>query len=201
MSRNQFAKWIAGLMFSGCMMVPAVPAQADWNEFWHCVHVDYHRNNQWPHPFRGMDTAAVNSPFEVMKNNGWRAYNTISDPLFDPATNTLTVAGRRHVQWILTQAPQHRRVVFILKSDTQEKTAARLAEVQKVAAELTPGAPPAGVYVTDIVPNLSPGQYQNAISRALINSIPDPRLPAFGGLSNPNAGAASSGAASGGGTP
>jgi hypothetical protein len=133
-----------------------------------------------------------------MKNNGWRAYNTISDPLFDPTTNTLTVAGRRQVQWIMTQAPQHRRVLFVLKSESQEKTAARMAEVQKVAAEVAPGAPPANVYATDIVPNLSPGQYQNAISRALINSIPDPRLPSFTGLSNPNSGAASSGAASGG---
>lgn len=197
MSRTVFAKWIVGLMFSGCLLAPTVPVNADWNEFWHCVHVDYHRNNQWPHPFRGIDAAAVNAPFEVMKNNGWRAYNTISEPLFDPSTNTLTIAGRRHVQWILTQAPQHRRVVFVLKSESQEKTAARVAEVQKVAAELAPGTPPAGVFVTDIVPYRSPGQYQTAISRALMNSIPDPRLPAFSGLSNPNAGSTPSGSGGG----
>jgi len=197
MSRTLFAKWIVGLIFSGCTLVPTLPVRGDWNEFWHCVHVDYHRANQWPHPFRGMDTAAVNAPFEVMKNNGWRAYNTISDPLFDPATNELTVAGRRQVLWILTQAPQHRRVVFILKSDSQEITAARMASVQKVAAELGGNAPPAGVFVTDIVPNRSPGQYQNAISRALMNSIPDPRLPAFSGLSNPNSGSQSSGSGGG----
>jgi hypothetical protein len=193
MSRTVFAKWIAGLMFSSCLLVPAVPAQADWNDFWHCVHVDYHRNNQWPHPYRGMDSAAVNAPFEVMKNNGWRAYNTIGEPLFDPSTNTLTTAGRRQVQWILTQAPQHRRVVFVLKAETQEKTAERVAAVQAVAAEINPGTPPSGVYVTDILPHRSPGEYQTAISRALMQSIPDPRLPSFSGLSNPNAGSSSSG--------
>lgn len=191
MNRKVVAKIVAGLLISSALVADGPAAYGDWNDFWHSVHVDYHRNNQWPHPFRAMDAQSVATPFEIMKNNGWRAYNTIGEPLFDPATNNLTAAGRRQVQWILTQAPQHRRVVFVLKSDSPEKTAERIAAVQAVAAELQPGSPPPGVYVTDIKPHRSSGTYQTAISRSLMESIPEPRLPNTTGLSTPNAGASS----------
>lgn len=198
MSRKLFAAWVVGSLFSIATSSMAPQAQADWNDFWHTVHVDYHRANEWPHPFRTIDSQSVRAPFEVMKNNGWRAYNTIGEPLFDSTTNSLTPAGRRQVHWIMTQAPQHRRVVFVLKAETPQQTAERVAAVQQTVNQLQAGGAPVGVYVTDIVPHRSPGQYQTAISRSLMNTIPAPRLPSFNGLSTPDSGAASNAAPTGG---
>ena len=48
----------------------ATTVSADWDEFWHGLHVGYARNNAWPDPFNEMDARSVIRPFEIMKQNG-----------------------------------------------------------------------------------------------------------------------------------
>jgi len=48
----------------------SVSASADWDSFWHGVHVGYARNNAWPDPFNELDAQQVIRPFEIMKRNG-----------------------------------------------------------------------------------------------------------------------------------
>ncbi len=50
------------------LQAPAVKGQD--HSFWHSCGVDRERNNLWPQPFRAADSAAVYSPFDVMKTNG-----------------------------------------------------------------------------------------------------------------------------------
>ncbi len=96
-------------------------AQADWDSFWHGVHVDYARVNAWPQPFNDVDARQARAPFEVMKQNGWRAHNTIGHELFRDGDAVLTAAGNRRVLWIASQAPMNRRTIYVLQGALRRK--------------------------------------------------------------------------------
>jgi hypothetical protein len=124
------------------------------------------------------------APFEVMKNNGWRSYNTLPTALFTE-DHRLTEAGRLRVKWIVTQAPVERRAIFVLNGNDSRATAARVESVQLAVSELLPVGALPQIYVTDVEPVGSSGQYQTKINRALMSSTPLPRLPRFTGLNTP----------------
>jgi hypothetical protein len=96
-TRNLFA------LLGVCLF--ASNASADWHTFWHNVHVGTHRNNAWPDPFNEADAIQVVSPFERMKNNGWRVHNTIGHELFRGGDGALLASGNKRVEWISSQAP------------------------------------------------------------------------------------------------
>lgn len=157
-------------------------ADAGWNEFWHRSKVDWHRNNAWPEPFQTADRAAAREPFAIMVNNGWRMQNTIGTFLFDD-THQLNRAGEMKLKWIVTQAPQHRRAVFVLQADSPQETAARVESVQRAISRIVPDGALPPVMLTDTEPDGGSGQYFDAINRALESSMPAPRLPASGSSS------------------
>jgi hypothetical protein len=174
------------LLSTGALVIGltcAGSAHAGWNEFWHRVKVDTHRNNAWPEPFVTADRAAAREPFCIMTNNGWRMQNTVGTFLFDD-NNQLNRAGEIKVRWIVTQAPQHRRAVFVFQADTPEGTAARVESVQLAISRIMPagGLPP--VMITDTEPEGGSGEYYDALNRALQSSLPSPRLPASDASSN-----------------
>ncbi len=72
----------------------ATNVYSGWPELHQEMHVDRLRNNAWPQPFRGIDAAAVVSPFEIQKANGWRQFNTIGATFFDEKC-ALNRCGRR----------------------------------------------------------------------------------------------------------
>jgi hypothetical protein len=156
----------------------APQATAGWNEFWHRVHVDFHRNNAWPEPFQTADRAAAREPFCIMVNNGWKMQNTIGTFLFNRETNELNSAGESKVKWVVTQAPIHRRAVFVLVGDTPEDTKARVESVQRYISRLFPEGNLPPVMLTTTEPDGASGEYFDAINRAMLQSIPAPRLPA-----------------------
>lgn len=139
-------------------------------------HYDFHRNNRWPLPFRGMDTSSVVSHFEVQRNNGWKLHNTLGTAMFQPETQALTDAGRNHTKWIISQAPHSRRVVFVLAGNNPQETAARVEATQVAISEMIPVGPLPSIYLTDRDAPGSSGVYQDAINRAIVGSVPAPRL-------------------------
>jgi hypothetical protein len=160
-------------------------AEAQYSEWKHKSHVDYARNNHWPQPFRGADANSVIAPFEVMRNNGWREHNTVGTALFSNE-HCLSEAGLLKVQWIVTQAPQSQRVVYVKTGRTSEETAARVESVQLAVSQLIPTGPLPQILTTDIEPTTSSGSYQTVVHRALVKTTPTPRLTAFNGLNKPS---------------
>src|SRR5262245_26550816 len=73
----------------------------------------YHANAQWPWPYVCPDRIAVQEPFAIMVNNGWRRQNLLGAHHFIPETNQLNAAGQLRVQWIMTQAPPDRRGIYV----------------------------------------------------------------------------------------
>lgn len=141
-------------------------------------HYSFYRNAAWPMPFRAMDTAAVTSIFEAQRNNGWKLSNTIGAAMYAPGTHELTDAGKAHLRWVVTQAPENRRVVFVRQGANQAVTAKRVESTQLAISELIPVGPLPQLYLTQRDAPMSSGEYQTTVLRALTSSVPPPRLPA-----------------------
>ena len=139
--------------------------------------VDRWRNTLWPIPFRAEDSVAVTNVFDIQRNNGWRLYNTLGTPMFDQDTNRLTEAGKAHIRWIMTYAPSNRRVIFVLKGEDAGKTAHRVESTQLAISEMVPSGSLPPIYLTDVEARGSSGSYQTAVVRAMVSSVPEPRLP------------------------
>lgn len=158
-------------------------AQADWQEkwhaFWHRVNVDWHRNNAWPKPFSGTDREAYFAPLRVQNDNGWRLQNTLVHQLFDAETQSLNQAGEMKVHWIVTQAPMHRRTVYVLRGSNSEATAVRVDSVQQAIANMVPSGPLPEVLLTDVAPRGGSAAYYDRVNRGLESSTPAPVLPAM----------------------
>jgi uncharacterized membrane protein YgcG len=169
----------------------------NWQTFWERTHVDFYRNNTWPEPFLSADRAAAREPWCIMADNGWKMQNTIGTFLYDRETNKVNQAGELLVRWIVTQAPQHRRVVFVLKGDTADVTATRVESVQKAVAKYASGHV-CPVVLTDTEPNGWSASYIDSITQQFNNTIPAPRLPATSGGSSGGSGGGSSGGSGGG---
>lgn len=141
-------------------------------------HTDYYRNKSWPHPFRAYDAQAVSSFFDAQRNVGWQLHNTLGTSMFHAETGQLTGSGISHIRWLVTYAPQSRRVVFVKQADTQKETAARVEATQVAISKYVPVGPLPQIYLTNREPSGSSGAYQTAIHRAMTESVPSPRLPA-----------------------
>jgi hypothetical protein len=171
---NKFAQALIALMV---VATTATSASADWNFFWHHLHIDFHRNNAWPDPFNEVDAADVYGSFEVMKANGWRMHNTIGHELFRIGDGALLAAGNRRIRWIATQAPAARRTVFVLRGNSQGETDARVASVHQALNGLHTVGPTPAVLVTDAEPVTSSGAWATKINREWLEHLTAPRLP------------------------
>ncbi len=172
------------------LQAPAVKGQD--HSFWHSCGVDRERNNLWPQPFRAADSVAVYSPFDVMKTNGWKLHNTLGNCFFNEQQG-LTDSGKLRLEWIVTQAPADRRQVFVMKGANGESTSARVEATQIAISQILPVGELPPIYVTDVEPFASSGQYQTAINRAMNRSTPNPRLPVFKGLNAPSSNSSTGG--------
>ena len=165
--------WIATVLVAAC----AGTAGADWPQFWHSMHIGYHRNNAWPQPFVEADAMQVIAPFEIMKRNGWRKHNTLGHELFRDQDCALVAAGHQRLHWIATQAPDARQQVFVLRGKTPRETEARVVSVQQALDRIEHPGPSPEVFVTDIEPSTAPGAWATKINRDRLEQMAAPRLP------------------------
>jgi hypothetical protein len=133
----------------------------------------------------------------VMTANGWRRQNMLTDLHFTE-NNELTEAGELMVRWILYEAPQAHRVIYVHRGTTGEDTATRMAVVATIAQKAAPGQTIPPILETNISDAGWPAREVEIISRRFDATTPDPRLPkdASGG---PGAGAGAGSGGSGGG--
>lgn len=136
-------------------------------------------NNMWPDQYVPADRVAVRAPFQLMIANGWRMENTLSDYHFDPESGALNEAGKLRVRDILTRNPAEHRTIFVLRGQSQEVTATRLAAAQEAAARVDTDGAPAEVLETPVIPRGTNAWYTNSVQGKFNSTLPDPRLPAM----------------------
>ena len=160
-------------------LVSVGTAQAGWHEFWDRVHLDFHRNNCWDEPFTSIDRRATRVPFVAMVRNGWESQNTLGQFYFHPETQALNEAGERKLYWILTNAPEQYRTVFVAGTYEPGVEERRIDSVQQAIVKMLPDQPLPAVIPTPEEPRGWPAEYIDTIDRKVKSSIPNPRLPNF----------------------
>jgi hypothetical protein len=123
---------------------------------------------------------------ETMINNGWRKQNLLGKQHFDAHGEQLTEAGRLKVEWILTQAPPHRRSIYVQRAADAEDTALRVQSVQELAATMTSSTGLANVQETHIRDEGHPAGAVDAVftgfhAHQLIPALPQASGGAAGG--------------------
>ena len=71
----------------------------------------------------------------IQTSAGWERQNLLSDFHFLPGGNELTEAGRMRVQWIMNEAPEAHRQIFVHRANTPQETAIRMQAVQRLVAQ------------------------------------------------------------------
>lgn len=137
---------------------------------------DWRENNLWPNGLPEPDREQVRSTMETMIQNGWRRQNLLSDFHFEPETGQLNAAGQEKLRWILWEVPEKHRLIYVGRATTASETAARLASVQKVAAQLMGDRPIPPILESELSPIGWPASQVDAIQRKFQETTPPPRL-------------------------
>lgn len=157
---------------------------APGQDFWHRAHLDAMRMNCWPEPFSHRDRELVRSPLFAMTSRGWQLQNTLSDHFFRAEDQSLTQAGQIKLRWMLTQVPAHRRAVYVLRAADSQVTSDRLDSVRYAVEAMTTEGTRPDVLVSDMAPAGGSGDYFDQVDRQLKASVPAPRLPERGSITN-----------------
>jgi hypothetical protein len=112
---------IACTAVAASCLIMALSAPQSANAFWpdlvqhkvSAMEMGRHQNQMWPYPYVCPDRQWTAAPFETMIHNGWRQQNLLGAHHFEAETNKLTRAGELKVRWILTQAPEAHRQVYV----------------------------------------------------------------------------------------
>lgn len=159
------------------LLLTAGPVIAGDGLLYELVGKDFCRRNCWPYPHICQDIAAARAPLAIQVANGWERQNLLADHYFDPKTQQLNEAGRRKVQWILLDAPEERRIVFVHRTISIDETQQRVAAVRNYMADLGPDAPTASVVVSTIPADGTSAARVDWVNRKFITVLPEPKLP------------------------
>ncbi len=131
-------------------------------------------NRMWPNQYIPAARRSVYSSYDAMINNGWRRQNLLGAYHFNPETQELTDAGKLKVNWILSQAPQHRRGIFVERGRDLSRTATRVASVHEWAASISPSVGSVEVNDTHLV---AEGHQAAAVDRIFVGFHTNQRPP------------------------
>lgn len=141
-----------------------------------CCH-EYYAAHYWPWPYLCDDRNYVRAASQSQINNGWMTECTLYDYYFEEESQSLTDSGRLHLRWILEHAPPQHRMVWVQQSATQDISQLRLAMVRKAAMEIAGESNLPAIALRVATPLGRPALEVDAIRRAEIGSIPEPRIP------------------------
>lgn len=140
-----------------------------------CCH-EYYTAHYWPWPYVCDDRRYVRAISQEQINNGWTSETTLYSYHFDEHSNELTESGRLHLRWILENAPPQHRAVYV-QNTSAELNQIHLASVQKAATEIAGEGNVPAISLRVTSPLGRPALEVDAIRRAEIGSIPEPRIP------------------------
>lgn len=187
-------QWIGKTVLGLLVLVYAAPAVAEGvGECVDSIVRDTKRRNCWPIPFMYADRQAARQPFAAVVGNAWEKQNLLSGFHFDAETNQLTEAGRLRVLWILNEAPQQHRVVYVHRAGSPQETILRMQIVEHFVAQSAYGGQLAPVMESNRTDDGSPASRVDIIEKKVLAATPDPKLLTGGG------GAGGGGAGGGGG--
>ena len=145
---------------------------------WYDIREDYCRNVNWPWPYICPDRSYSRAPFNVMVQNGWRRQNLLGSHHFDETNGKLTTAGELKIQWVITQAPQQHRQIFVERSLDPTVTNRRINIARDYAVIVAQGKATPEIYETHLLAEGRPATTVDAVNVRFQESMPPPVLPA-----------------------
>lgn len=169
---------LAVVILAACS--PSAKAQPGCGSYTVCDYykAGYHANVMWPRQFIPAARRGICETYAVMANNGWRRQNLLGDYHFEGESNKLTRAGEMKVNWILTQAPVHRRTIYVQRAASESQTSQRLASVENYGSTLSPTIAGVDVMDTHIVAEGHRASTVDSIFVGYQENRPAPVLPA-----------------------
>ena len=154
----------------------------------------FHAAHYWPYPYVCEDRQSVQDYISSQEDAGWENATTLYEYHFNADDHTVNRSGLIQLQWILRNAPEHRKVVYVQVADDVTASNYRLANVQAEISEMVglENSPPVMLRVTS--PLGRPAREVDTIQRNAQDSQPVPRI------SSPIARGAGGGGAGGGGS-
>lgn len=142
------------------------------------VATDFKRMNAYPEPFNYTDREATRTPFRIMVAKGWQLQNTLGAHYFNSDTQQLNRAGQLKVHWVVNEAPEQFRTVYVMRGEDTETTSIRVDAVQQAIARFVPNGALPAVVETGTELRGFPGEYVDDTYRKAFSSLPAPVLPA-----------------------
>ena len=144
----------------------------------------YRHNNLWPQYYLDMDRQRARSPFDQMVRNGWRRQNLVGEHHFNDDSTQLTESGKLRIKWILTQAPEQYRQIFVEQSLKTTRNVRRMQLVKDFANQIEGDASATMISSTHIISEGRPAPVVDYVNTAFQENMPVPQLPesAFKGL-------------------
>jgi hypothetical protein len=109
-------------------------------EFLSSVARDTKRRNCWPEPFVYSDRQLTRNFNAIQESAGWERQNMLSDFHFVAGGTELTEAGRMRIQWIVNEASECHRQIFVHRANTPQETVTRMQTVQRAVTKSPYGA-------------------------------------------------------------
>ena len=189
------SRWFCGVTIVLAALAVATPTHAEGlGDFCASVGRDVKRRNCWPQPFVYADRQAAREPFALMVANGWERQNLLSDVHFEAGGVELSEAGRLKVLWILSNAPQQHRAIYVHRTESPEITGVRLRTTQEFVAKTAPHGRAVAVAESARSDEGTPADRVDRISRDAFAASPKPVLPAAGGAAGGGGGGGGGGA-------
>lgn len=105
-------------------------------DFFSSIAEDARTRNRWPEPYVQTERSMIRQVWSVQVAAGWERQNLLSECHFLTNGTELTEAGRLRVQWIVNEAPEPYRLVYVHRANTPQETVARMAAVQRFVAQM-----------------------------------------------------------------
>jgi hypothetical protein len=159
------------------MLSCAVPTSAQGvREFFDGVDRDIQRRQCWPHPFVEPARQAAREPFVTGVANAWERQNMLSDMHFEAGGDQLNEIGRQKILWIMNDAPEQHRMVFVHRGVTPMDTSKRIQIVQSYIVQNSYDGQYPTVCESKRPDEVSPADRVDWVGRKAITAAPDPKL-------------------------
>jgi hypothetical protein len=111
-----------------------------------------------------------------MVENGWIEQTTLLDYHFNDEEGVLTHAGDAHLRWILFQAPERYRTIWVQTGRQAHITDLRVQAVQLAATEILGSDHLPPIMPRACLPIATPAQEIDTRYKSYIQSVPEPRI-------------------------
>lgn len=96
----------------------------------------YHTQKYWPMPYVCGDRAAVRGVWQSQVDNGWEMASTLYEYHFHAESNLLNSAGEAQLLWIVRNAQENQRQLYVQSVNDAVVNQTRISHVQEAAARL-----------------------------------------------------------------